>query len=157
MFNSDPLHAAARQSLLATTHYKTKEARFREHDELRYSLRAARASTRGWPNATWHVVTADVPAPGVDDGVDTNIASSASGAADVNTGSRRSEDSNQRRLGLVPQWLDIECAFYGCSEGDAQAPPIRLQHGMRSIYFLFYSVLSIVLFCSIFMFYVRAV
>ncbi|KAJ7841076.1 hypothetical protein B0H14DRAFT_2783647 [Mycena olivaceomarginata] len=125
---SDPLHAAARQSLLATTHYKTKEARFREHDELRYSLRAARAATRGWPNATWHVVTADVPAPGVDDGVDTNIANNGSGAADINIASRKSEDSNQRRLGLVPQWLDIECAFYGCPEGNEQAPPIRLQH-----------------------------
>ncbi|KAJ7719162.1 hypothetical protein B0H14DRAFT_3010219 [Mycena olivaceomarginata] len=126
--HTTPLHAAARQSLLATTHYKTKEARFREHDELRYSLRAARAATRGWPNATWHVVTADVPAPGVDDGVDTNIANNGSGAADINIGSRKSEDSNQRRLGLVPQWLDIECAFYGCPEGNEQAPPIRLQH-----------------------------
>jgi hypothetical protein len=92
----------------------------------------------------------------VDDGVDTNIANNGSGAADINIASRKSEDSNQRRLGLVPQWLDIECAFYGCPEGNEQAPPIRLQHGMRSIYFLFYSVLSIILFCSIFMFYFRA-
>ncbi|KAJ7733077.1 hypothetical protein DFH07DRAFT_846063 [Mycena maculata] len=96
---SDPLHRQARQELLAKTHYKTKDARFREHDELRYSLRAARNATASWPNSTWHVITADVPDP--------------------------DETDDNRRLGLVPQWLDIECAFYGSPEGQ---PSIRLQH-----------------------------
>ncbi|KAJ7674031.1 hypothetical protein DFH06DRAFT_1173818 [Mycena polygramma] len=98
---SDPLHQKARNTLLSATGYKTKEARFREHDELRYSLRAARNATATWPNSTWHVITADVPEP------------ANSFAPD-----------HSRRLGLVPQWLDIECSFYGC-EGEA---PIRLQH-----------------------------
>ncbi|KAJ6480345.1 hypothetical protein C8R45DRAFT_905884 [Mycena sanguinolenta] len=98
---SDPLHQKARQGLLMSTKYKTKEARFREHDELRYSLRSARIATATWPNSTWHLVTADVAAPTASD--------------------------YDRRLGLVPQWLDIECAFYGCPDPETQ-PPIRLQH-----------------------------
>ncbi|KAJ7474887.1 hypothetical protein FB451DRAFT_1397765 [Mycena latifolia] len=99
---SDALHQQARKELLETTHYRTKEARFREHDELRYSLRAARNATMSWPNSTWHIITADVPDP--------NTNSSAS--------------DHKRRLGLVPQWLDIACAF----SGDDGQPPIRLQH-----------------------------
>ncbi|KAJ7130267.1 hypothetical protein C8R44DRAFT_978397 [Mycena epipterygia] len=96
---SDALHQKARNDLLATIKYRTKEARFREHDELRYSLRAARKATASWPKNTWHVVTADVPDPSAVD--------------------------YHRRLGLVPQWLDIECAFHGNPDGQ---PPIRLQH-----------------------------
>ncbi|KAJ7087918.1 hypothetical protein B0H15DRAFT_780946 [Mycena belliarum] len=100
---SDTLHQEARKELLAATHYKTKEARFREHDELRYSLRAARNATASWPNSTWHIITADVPEPSAN--------YSASG--------------QKRRLGLVPQWLDIACAYQGADNGQ---PPIRLQH-----------------------------
>ncbi|KAJ7266363.1 hypothetical protein B0H12DRAFT_1320991 [Mycena haematopus] len=98
---SDPLHQKARQALLKSTKYWANEARFREHDELRYSLRAARNATASWRNSTWHIVTADISEP------------TASG--------------HERRLGLVPQWLDIECAFYGCPDPETQ-PPIRLQH-----------------------------
>ncbi|KAJ7042165.1 hypothetical protein C8F04DRAFT_1295066, partial [Mycena alexandri] len=100
---SDALHQKARKELLSATNYKTKDARFREHDELRYSLRSVRNATATWPNSTWHIITADVPEPNVNDTVlDTS-----------------------RRLGLVPQWLDIECAFHGNPDGQ---PPIRLQH-----------------------------
>ncbi|KAJ7150486.1 hypothetical protein C8R43DRAFT_887396 [Mycena crocata] len=102
---SDPLHHKARNELLARLGYRTKEARFREHDELRYSLRAARNATGSWPNSTWHVITADVPDP--------------------NPGPNNTAPDHKRRLGLVPQWLDIECAFHGAPDGQ---PPIRLQH-----------------------------
>ncbi|KAJ7247002.1 hypothetical protein C8J57DRAFT_1359794 [Mycena rebaudengoi] len=98
---SDILHRKARQDLLATTKYITKEARFREHDELRYSLRSARSATASWPNSTWHIVTADMPDP---DNTSTD---------------------QPRRLGLVPQWLDVTCAHYPGFEGQ---PPIHLQH-----------------------------
>jgi hypothetical protein len=101
----DAQHQKARQALLTATKYKTKEARFREHDELRYSFRSARNATASWPNSTWHLITADVPEPAMENAV----------------------PDHTRRLGLVPQWLDIECAFYGCPDGQ---PPIRLQHGM---------------------------
>ncbi|KAF8207763.1 hypothetical protein K438DRAFT_1814182 [Mycena galopus ATCC 62051] len=100
---SDPLHRKSRQALLMSTKYSTAEARFREHDELRYSLRAARTATATWPNSTWHIVTADV--------------------ADPNT----TASERPHRLGLVPQWLDIECALQGCPDPEPQ-PPIRLHH-----------------------------
>ncbi|KAJ7718436.1 hypothetical protein B0H16DRAFT_423071 [Mycena metata] len=100
---SDALHQNARKKLLNATTYKTKDARFREHDELRYSLRSVRNATATWPNSTWHIVTADVPPPNLN-----NTAPDSS-----------------HRLGLVPQWLDIECAFHGNPDGQ---PPIRLQH-----------------------------
>ncbi|KAF7368693.1 hypothetical protein MVEN_00193800 [Mycena venus] len=108
---SDPLHRKARQALLNATKYTTKEARFREHDELRYSLRAARNATASWPNSTWHIITADVPEP------TPNTA--------TNNNNTLAPPDQTRRLGLVPQWLDIECAFYGCPDA---APPIRLLH-----------------------------
>ncbi|KAJ7208651.1 hypothetical protein GGX14DRAFT_521572 [Mycena pura] len=93
---SDPLHAESRSALRAATGYASAEARFREHDELRYSLRAARRATRGWVDSTWHVVSADVADP----------RASADVSAEAGTG----VDVGRQRLGLVPQWLDIECA-----------------------------------------------
>ncbi|KAF7372085.1 hypothetical protein MVEN_00066800 [Mycena venus] len=111
---SDPLHRKARQALLNATKHTAKEARFREHDELRYSLRAARNATAGWPNGTWHIITADVPEPAP--------------TTATNNNSTLAPPDQTRRLGLVPQWLDIECAFYGCPE---TAPPIRLLHNSQ--------------------------
>ncbi|KAJ6586004.1 hypothetical protein B0H19DRAFT_1250747 [Mycena capillaripes] len=96
---SDPLHVEARAELSAATNYTTTKARFREHDELRYSLRAARLATESWPHTRWHVVTADVPHP------------------NPNT------TDHGRRLGLVPQWLDINCAFHSPDH-----PSIYLHH-----------------------------
>ncbi|KAK7052590.1 hypothetical protein R3P38DRAFT_2502174 [Favolaschia claudopus] len=110
---SDSLHQKSRQTLLdSMPKYRTKDARFREHDELRYSLRAARNATASWPNSTWHIITADVPDP----------------RRPKSILDRRDDlqQSSDRRLGLVPQWLDIECAFYGCAE--TGSAPIRLQH-----------------------------
>ncbi|KAJ7869461.1 hypothetical protein B0H14DRAFT_2571824 [Mycena olivaceomarginata] len=98
---SDILHKKTRNELLESTKYKTKEARFWEHDELRYSFRAARNATASWRNSTWHVITADVPDPR------TNMRVAL----------------HKRRLGLVPQWLDIECALHrgiGVHSPDAQ-------------------------------------
>jgi hypothetical protein len=119
----DPLHANSRRALLEATGYATKEARFREHDELRYSLRAARRATRLWLNSTWHVVTADMadPAPELRSTESTiarwPIAGCGSDAA-----------ARHCRLGLVPQWLDIECGFNISAQGPGQ-PPIMLHHG----------------------------
>ncbi|KAJ7698256.1 hypothetical protein B0H17DRAFT_1196847 [Mycena rosella] len=100
---SDVLHQKARGELLAATKYKTKDARFREHDELRYSLRSARNATASWPNSTWHVITADVPDPSLNS----------------------TSPDYEHRLGLVPQWLDVECTFQCGEEGN---PRILLQH-----------------------------
>ncbi|KAJ7467339.1 hypothetical protein B0H11DRAFT_2197312 [Mycena galericulata] len=83
---SDPLHQETRTTLSKGMDYTTADVRFREHDELRYSLRAAHATTSSWPDTRWHVVTADVPHPDV----------------------HNSSSAHQRRLGLVPQWLDID-------------------------------------------------
>ncbi|KAJ7143844.1 hypothetical protein C8R44DRAFT_973671 [Mycena epipterygia] len=113
---SDALHQKARMDLLAATKYHTKDARFREHDELRYSLRAARNATASWRNSIWHVITADVPDPSTANTPDSNSANNSASTSDP-----------RRRLGLVPQWLDIECAFHGSPDADGQ-PPIRLQH-----------------------------
>ncbi|KAF7362648.1 hypothetical protein MVEN_00613900 [Mycena venus] len=97
---SDPLHVKARAELLAAMNYTTTEARFREHDELRYSLRAARLATESWPHTRWHVVTADVPHP------------------------NPNNTDHGGRLGLVPQWLDIQCAF----RSSDHHPSIHLHH-----------------------------
>ncbi|CAK5274411.1 unnamed protein product [Mycena citricolor] len=82
---SDPLHFESRKSSLNQQKgYRTSEARFREHGELRYSIRSVQQATRTWPNPTIHVVAADVPAP----------------------------HASTLRLGLVPQWLDVSCASH---------------------------------------------
>ncbi|KAJ7433616.1 hypothetical protein B0H11DRAFT_2259232 [Mycena galericulata] len=99
---SDPLHQEARTTLSKVMNYTTTEGRFREHDELRYSLRAAYDATASWPDSQWHVVTADVPHPNA----------------------RNSPSAPHRRLGLVPQWLDIECAL----QGPDDQPAIHLHH-----------------------------
>nr|GAT46878.1 predicted protein [Mycena chlorophos] len=129
---SDILHQAARKTLLAELKYRTKDARFREHDELRYSLRAARAATKTWPNSTWHVITADVPNPHVplesreadEEEVDILESLADSISEDDEQEAEEPEPEGENRLGLVPQWLDIECAIHG----DETQPPIRLQH-----------------------------
>ncbi|CAK5274298.1 unnamed protein product [Mycena citricolor] len=105
---SDPLHFASRNTTLHDTNgYRTSEARFREHGELRYSIRAAQRATATWPDVTTHIVTADVPAP----------------------------NNDTYRLGLVPQWLDPTCASYTFSPQIDQEvtvqqgqSPIRLHH-----------------------------
>ncbi|KAJ7473581.1 hypothetical protein B0H11DRAFT_1866506 [Mycena galericulata] len=98
---SDPLHREARTALSKVMNYTTAEGRFREHDELRYSLRAAYNATATWPDSRWHVVTADVPHHNA-----------------------HNSSSAHRRLGLVPQWLDIECALRGSDD----QPGIHLHH-----------------------------
>ncbi|KAF8127730.1 hypothetical protein K438DRAFT_2032918 [Mycena galopus ATCC 62051] len=118
---SDPLHQKSREALLTSTKYKTKEARWREHDELRYSLRAARDATASWPNSTWHIVSADVPHP---DAQSSPSFFDTDGRDDTEVDD---EANSLDRLGLIPQWLDIECAFYGCPDPEPQ-PPIRLHH-----------------------------
>ncbi|KAJ7187677.1 hypothetical protein GGX14DRAFT_610573 [Mycena pura] len=150
----DALHQQARKTLLAEMGYRTKDARFREHDELRFSLRAARNATAAWPpGSTWHIVTADVPDPELHRAPGSRVVEYTSALArrDVDsvatdeelsseTEAEKSEASvdadmdaepepeGQHRLGLVPQWLDIECASQEPEEGHGAQPPIRLQH-----------------------------
>ena len=61
------------------TGHHAAASRFREHDELRHSLRAAQHATGKWGEGVWHIITADVGNP---------------------------EDPSQR-LGLLPQWLNV--------------------------------------------------
>ncbi|KAJ7656654.1 hypothetical protein B0H17DRAFT_359292 [Mycena rosella] len=96
---SDMLHSESREDLLGSLNYTTRNARFRQHDELRYSLRSAFKNTKTWKHSVWHIVTADVPDPDKFDG--------------------------SERLGLVPQWLDLESAWAG---GESGEPPVHLYH-----------------------------
>ncbi|KAJ7049672.1 hypothetical protein C8F01DRAFT_724902 [Mycena amicta] len=99
---SDPYHAQSRNDLLTALNYETKNARFRQHDELRYSLRSAFKNTKTWRQSVWHIITADVPDPEASWG-----------------------DSDSQRLGLVPQWMDIEWSGAGGANGE---PPVYLYH-----------------------------
>ncbi|KAJ7064862.1 hypothetical protein C8F01DRAFT_777653 [Mycena amicta] len=147
---SDVLHQQARKALLDETKFRTKDARFREHNELMFSLRSAREATRTWSNSTWHVITADVrdpePLRGTSQSEATTVVvelatalARARGAVDAAGGWKEGEEGikaeaekqdrgyGQRRLGLVPQWLDIECSYHA-EDGPEGQPPIRLQH-----------------------------
>ncbi|KAK7005985.1 hypothetical protein R3P38DRAFT_2729323 [Favolaschia claudopus] len=97
---SDKYHAESRQDVLASLKISAADSRFREHDELRYSLRSAFKNLGHWKNSAWHVVTADVPTHGPFQG-------------------------DAQRLGLVPQWLDVDRARIGGVNGE---PPIYLYH-----------------------------
>ncbi|KAJ7034915.1 hypothetical protein C8F04DRAFT_1100487 [Mycena alexandri] len=140
---SDPVHQAQRTSHLVGVGSSSPPAaaRFREHDELRYSLRAARNVTRRWPGgSTTHIVSGDVRYP--DSAAHSH---SALGEDGVDGGEDEHEHEQQQRLGLVPQWLDLKCALgRGAREGDvdmfeteqlqsrsslnARAPQIRFHH-----------------------------
>ncbi|KAJ6594466.1 hypothetical protein B0H19DRAFT_62557 [Mycena capillaripes] len=96
---SDVYHSEARTDLLASLNHSTKNARFRQHDELRYSLRSAFQNTKSWKHSVWHLITADVPDPDAFD--------------------------DAQRLGLVPQWVDINSAWAGGENGE---PPLYLYH-----------------------------
>ncbi|KAJ7879583.1 hypothetical protein B0H14DRAFT_2709332 [Mycena olivaceomarginata] len=96
---SDVYHSESRHDLLVSLQHSTSNARFRQHDELRYSLRSAFKNTKSWKHSVWHIVTADVPDPDAFD--------------------------DAQRLGLVPQWLDLETAWAGGKNGE---PPVYLYH-----------------------------
>ncbi|KAJ7467158.1 hypothetical protein FB451DRAFT_407107 [Mycena latifolia] len=96
---SDVLHWESREDLLGELQYSTRNARFRQHDELRYSMRSAFKNTKTWKHSVWHIVTADVPDP--------------------------DEFDDNERLGLVPQWLDFDTAWAGGEHGE---PPVYLYH-----------------------------
>jgi hypothetical protein len=102
--DSDPIHTKARASFLATSGYKTQLARFRQHNELLYSLRAARQATAEWPVSVWHIITSDV--------------------ADPRPAPAEAEAGRQHRLGLLPEWLDINCTLR-----NTQNQRIVLHHG----------------------------
>ncbi|KIY68296.1 hypothetical protein CYLTODRAFT_443420 [Cylindrobasidium torrendii FP15055 ss-10] len=75
---SDPFHEHTRSRYIGETGHHPKNARFREHDELRFSLRSAMLATSAWKNSAWHVITPDVEDP----------------------------QDGSKRLGLLPQWVN---------------------------------------------------
>ena len=87
---SDPLHRAAREVHAPA---KTLERQYREHDELRYSLRAVQSATRGWKETRFHLVANSYAMPSFpsDDGKD----------------GKEEQEKEEFRLGQVPQWLDL--------------------------------------------------
>lgn len=98
----DPLHERARAEHIAEVDHRPQSARFREHNELRYSLRAAFQATKTWEQSVWHIVSADVADP-----------------------SAVMRDPSER-LGLVPYWLDLNSSWH---VGQTGQPPIYLHHG----------------------------
>ncbi|KAJ7616620.1 hypothetical protein FB45DRAFT_934589 [Roridomyces roridus] len=101
---SDPLHRKARKAAVDAqvrkgSMKKPREARFREHDELRYSLRSIRKATALWKQTAIHLVSADV------DPKDTS--------------------NSNTRLGLLPQWFNLN---FTPPRSDNGAPPVYLHH-----------------------------
>ncbi|CAK5270131.1 unnamed protein product [Mycena citricolor] len=99
---SDPLHVSARAALQTELGFKAEDARYREHDELKYALRAARIGTQHWIGSRWHIVTNDVADPQHPD----------------------------KRFGQLPQWLDVQCAIEGhnATASTLGQPPILVHH-----------------------------
>ncbi|PPQ65809.1 hypothetical protein CVT26_000394 [Gymnopilus dilepis] len=109
---SDPLHRAAREShpppVLSSRPQRLPtssnvEKQYRQHDELRYSLRSARKATAGWRESMFHLVanSFSIPLPPYE-----------------------GEGSDFRygiRLGQVPQWLDLWTS-------DEGSPSITVHH-----------------------------
>ncbi|KAF8198773.1 hypothetical protein K438DRAFT_1823675 [Mycena galopus ATCC 62051] len=97
---SDPLHHKARTKALEGIRIRRpKEARFREHDELRFSLRSIRKATASWKHTAVHIISADVDPK---DPIDPD-----------------------KRLGLVPQWLNMD---FNPARSEHGPPPIYLHH-----------------------------
>ena len=98
-FHSDPLHSAARAAHppSSTGRLPTAammEKQFRQHDELRFSLRSAKAATRNWKQTTLHLVA--------------NSYSIPSQPSDEGYEKEDNEKDYEERLGQVPQWLDLK-------------------------------------------------
>ncbi|KAJ7028293.1 hypothetical protein C8F04DRAFT_1119547 [Mycena alexandri] len=105
---SDPVHQAQRTSHLTGggSSSPLAAARFREHDELRYSLRAARNATSLWSGSTtFHIVSGDV--------AHLNLPLHSHSVVGEDSEAGEDEHEQQQRLGLVPQWLDLKCALGG--------------------------------------------
>ncbi|KAJ7100361.1 hypothetical protein C8R44DRAFT_747419 [Mycena epipterygia] len=96
----DPLHHKARIKAQADIDTpRPKEQRFREHDELRFSLRSIRKATSSWKHTAIHIISAD-----------------------MNPENPINPDG---RLGLVPQWLNMN---FNPSRSEHGPPPIYLHH-----------------------------
>lgn len=111
MSYSDPLHEIARRPFLPPPDPKAKltnqgTRQYREHDELRYSMRSVAAATDDWSARRWHVVSNSYLVP----------ANGGTALADSNETALRQE----RRLGQVPQWLDLD---------KAQTEQLHFHHG----------------------------
>ena len=104
---SDPLHRAAREVHAPA---KTLERQYREHDELRYSLRAAQSATRGWKETRFHLVANSYAMPSFpSDGKD----------------GEEEQEKEEFRLGQVPQWLDL-------MKASEESPKVMVHYGQFS-------------------------
>ncbi|KDR71214.1 hypothetical protein GALMADRAFT_143926 [Galerina marginata CBS 339.88] len=99
---SDPLHRAARKanvpakfSVIQQTSAVMLERQYRQHDELRYSLRSAKSATSSWKGSRFHLVANSYYMP-----------LSQSRDFDAIDGDEE-EEREGLRLGQVPQWLDL--------------------------------------------------
>ena len=103
---SDLLHRAAREVHAPA---KTLERQYREHDELRYSLRSAQSATRGWKETRFHLVANSYAMPPFpsDDGKDGE------------------EEQEEFRLGQVPQWFDL-------MKASEESPKVTVHYGQFS-------------------------
>lgn len=112
-FHSDPLHRAARSahppsSTARLPSAMMMEKQFREHDELRFSVRSAKAATRNWKQTTFHLVA--------------NSYSFPSQPSDEGYGKEDNEEDYEERLGQVPQWLDLK-------KIDQEVPRVMVHYG----------------------------
>jgi hypothetical protein len=98
---SDPLHAAARAPFDRADGAAGVAKQYREHNELLYSMRSVRAATASWAGSRWHLVTNSYDVP------------DRSGADD-------DEELEGKKLGQVPQWMDID---------DAEEQGLTFHHG----------------------------
>ncbi|KAF8965598.1 hypothetical protein BDZ97DRAFT_1811431 [Flammula alnicola] len=116
---SDPLHLAAREAhpipppkppqLQPSS--ANKEKQYRQHDELRYSVRSATAATKSWKRSTFHLVANSYSLP---------LPPYEGEGKDVRYG---------LRLGQVPQWLDL------WKIGD-EAPSLTIHHDVDIFHLL---------------------
>ncbi|KIY74341.1 hypothetical protein CYLTODRAFT_484660 [Cylindrobasidium torrendii FP15055 ss-10] len=80
---SDPLQETTRNHFADVSGFEPQAARYREHDELRFSLRSVARATAGWKNSTWRIISPDIQDP----------------------------EHPERHLGLLPQWLDASVSL----------------------------------------------
>ena len=84
------------------------EKQFRQHDELRFSLRSAKAATSNWRQSTFHLVA--------------NSYSILSPLPDEGYEEEDNDEDYEERLGQVPQWLDLK-------KIGQEVPRVMVHHG----------------------------
>ncbi|PWN20209.1 hypothetical protein BCV69DRAFT_283088 [Microstroma glucosiphilum] len=138
--------STVRKSLMASAadlRLQNLDSRFREHDELRYSLRSAKASLGKWLR-TSHVVSTDFWPAGLPEGSDAQLSSRAtkfssrqarrdSLAISLGQSDVFHVEGGLTRYGQLPQWLDTNSTDVRVGDRarmiEAGAPPaLRMHH-----------------------------